>query len=475
MLVFLDTEFTDLGEPNLLSVGMVSEAGDELYVELELDTDDARDRMRVTSAFVDEVVLPQWSRVPGAACSHREMGRRIGEWLQRLAERSGQVELVSDCRLDVELVEGALGHAGLLQAMNAVSTQRIVAGVDEIGDVGRLYGRAERRRLYRHHALADAMALRSAHEPAETIAAEFGGLAGAISRGEQAKREWVRNGEVVPIEGLVQAWGLTVDAIDQAERDGELFSVSIGGHRYVPSEFMRLSRADVSAVCRELHPWLTAVEELFFFRKKHGALGGKTAFEAIESDKDGSQVIALVNLARAATAQNRAQSSQDQARCNALALRAAYIGNRAAIELSAMRARLGITEETAQAAIEDLAAGSENVKAAWIQDGLIIGGEQLAMAWSCSPQAVELACERGELCNLNFRGHNWYPADAASVSAADVGQVTAALQPLDGASQVIFWARRHGSLGGLTAAQAIAAGNLAGVLRMARVLVYESL
>jgi predicted XRE-type DNA-binding protein len=167
-------------------------------------------------------------------------------------------------------------------------------------------------------------------------------------------------------------------------------------------------------------------------------------------------------------------AEMNHALANALALRAAYIGKRATIELSAMRARLGIAEETAQAAIEHLTAGSENVKAAWIQDGLIIGCEQLAMAWSCSPQAVELACERGELCNLNFRGHNWYPADAASVSAADVGQVTAALQPLDAVSQVIFWARRHGILGGLTVAQAIAAGNLAGVLRMARVLVYES-
>lgn len=165
MRVFLDTEFSDLDEPNLLSIGLASDDGDELYVELELGTDDARDRMRVTSSFVHEVVLPQWGRVPEAACSHRDMGRRAGEWLQRLAERSGQLELVSDCRLDIELLEGALGHAGVLHVLSKVSSRSIVAGVDERADAESLFERIARQRgLQRHHALADALALRAAHK-----------------------------------------------------------------------------------------------------------------------------------------------------------------------------------------------------------------------------------------------------------------------------------------------------------------------
>lgn len=161
MRVFLDTEFTDLTEPNLLSIGLVSDDGHELYVELELGTDDARDRMRVTSSFVHEVVLPQWGRVPGAACGHREMGRRAGEWLQRLAERSGQAELLSDCRLDVELLECALGHGGVLHVMSKVGERSVVAAVYDHPDADALFERiASERGLQRHHALADALALR---------------------------------------------------------------------------------------------------------------------------------------------------------------------------------------------------------------------------------------------------------------------------------------------------------------------------
>lgn len=34
MLIFLDTEFTDLTSPELLSIGMVSEGGREFYAEI---------------------------------------------------------------------------------------------------------------------------------------------------------------------------------------------------------------------------------------------------------------------------------------------------------------------------------------------------------------------------------------------------------------------------------------------------------
>lgn len=36
-----------------------------------------------------------------------------------------------------------------------------------------------------------------------------GGLAGAISRGEAARVQWVKDGLVVPGAQLAQAWGLT--------------------------------------------------------------------------------------------------------------------------------------------------------------------------------------------------------------------------------------------------------------------------
>ena len=166
--VYLDTEFSDLDEPNLLSIGMMSEDGSEFYGELELDTDDARDRMRVTSDFVQEVVLPQWGRIPGAACSHQEMGRRAGAWLLELASRHGCIEVLSDCRLDFELLEGALRHAGLHPLMGHIIKSEVIANVvDSPRGQHALAVSFERikssRGLLRHHALADAESLFLAH------------------------------------------------------------------------------------------------------------------------------------------------------------------------------------------------------------------------------------------------------------------------------------------------------------------------
>lgn len=38
-MIFLDTEFTDLNFPELLSLGMVTEDGSEFYAELDLESD----------------------------------------------------------------------------------------------------------------------------------------------------------------------------------------------------------------------------------------------------------------------------------------------------------------------------------------------------------------------------------------------------------------------------------------------------
>src|SRR5438552_19022095 len=49
---FLDCEFTDLLHPELLSTGLVELAGDELYVELDLDTEVGRQRVKASSDIV---------------------------------------------------------------------------------------------------------------------------------------------------------------------------------------------------------------------------------------------------------------------------------------------------------------------------------------------------------------------------------------------------------------------------------------
>ena len=74
MLLFLDTEFTDLiNDPRLLSVGIVSatEDGSEFYAEVNNHS-----RLSAANDFVQDGVIPQFGNVPGATCSYRELHRR---------------------------------------------------------------------------------------------------------------------------------------------------------------------------------------------------------------------------------------------------------------------------------------------------------------------------------------------------------------------------------------------------------------
>ena len=168
-LVFLDTEFTDLTHPQLLSMGIVALDGREHYVELDMSTEVGMARRKASSEFVrNEGVLDQWGRIPGATSTAWEMGRRTGEWLLVLAETSGtRVELAFDYPTDFELMQHAIRDAGIWDRV-----REVVFPVD----IGPLTGHPEgeiaaeicfreqhRRGLSRHHALADACGLRAAY------------------------------------------------------------------------------------------------------------------------------------------------------------------------------------------------------------------------------------------------------------------------------------------------------------------------
>ena len=76
MNIFFDTEFTGLtSDPRLLSIGMVAEDGQELYLEL---TDGWTDAM--CTPWTRQHVLPGLGK--GEQVSSRlETGKRIGDWL----------------------------------------------------------------------------------------------------------------------------------------------------------------------------------------------------------------------------------------------------------------------------------------------------------------------------------------------------------------------------------------------------------
>ena len=120
-IVFLDTEFTDLQNPKLLSIGLVALNGAEHYVELDLTSEVGKTRVKQSSDFVREVMLDFWGVVPGAGCTECEMGRRTVE-----------AEFEAD----------------------------------------RCFQRLSKRGLQRHHALADALALRASYIEVKHVALE---------------------------------------------------------------------------------------------------------------------------------------------------------------------------------------------------------------------------------------------------------------------------------------------------------------
>lgn len=80
MRVFLDTEFTKLTYPDLISLALVSEDGREFYAE-RTDYNSSS-----CSDFVRETVLPLLGRVPGAACTNKELTDRVRAWFTALPE-----------------------------------------------------------------------------------------------------------------------------------------------------------------------------------------------------------------------------------------------------------------------------------------------------------------------------------------------------------------------------------------------------
>jgi hypothetical protein len=171
-LVFLDTEFTSLLSPELLSVGLVTMSGDELYAELELvNSTFGRERLANTEPNVRyEVIEAQFRLFPQSIRDGESaLGRHVADWLVRIAQSdpSGRVELLYDYNIDLELLVDAMSQDDVWSAVSAVSGHRNIAR-----EATELEPRLAAEALFRslrtrepalanHHALADALALRA--------------------------------------------------------------------------------------------------------------------------------------------------------------------------------------------------------------------------------------------------------------------------------------------------------------------------
>lgn len=163
--IYLDTEFSSLSAPALLSIGLVADDGSECYGEL------AADRLPV-NAFVRQKVLSQWGRMSGSAASTAQLGIRVSAWLSKLGGNS--INVVYDYDADFELLQSALRAAGLWSRWSGVLRPFKVGYLarqpisNEAMDLSWTHS-SRHDDIHRHHALADARALRAGYRALQKV------------------------------------------------------------------------------------------------------------------------------------------------------------------------------------------------------------------------------------------------------------------------------------------------------------------
>ncbi|MDY7537873.1 hypothetical protein QN372_16975 [Undibacterium sp. RTI2.1] len=151
MNVFIDTEFIDLLEPILISIGIVTDIGEEFYAEVPYPDDKC-------TPFVREAVLPQLGRNPDFYCGVSDLNIKLLQWLQRVRREDETVYLCFDYITDWDLFLDSIQF----RITPWMQGKLINADIDEIA----LYEFYKETGLSMHHALNDAMANKFAYRPA---------------------------------------------------------------------------------------------------------------------------------------------------------------------------------------------------------------------------------------------------------------------------------------------------------------------
>lgn len=101
MRIYFDTEFSSLWVPQLISVGMAAEDGQECYVELMHDA-------RLNSAFTSEIVMPLLDAQP---VSRTSAANRIRAFLSTFTAPELVCDFIGDWWLLLELIPELADHA----------------------------------------------------------------------------------------------------------------------------------------------------------------------------------------------------------------------------------------------------------------------------------------------------------------------------------------------------------------------------
>ena len=147
MDLFLDTEFTSLKAPRLISLALVAESGEHIYVEV--------DDWWAPTKFVRHAVLPL---LTGPRLTRAEAGRAVRSFL----EACGPSHIWTDSPIyDGPLLRDLVGDAPSY-VLKTLGANSVKPGVYEVMDLHRYQQALEaefaKGTLRRHHALDDAKA-----------------------------------------------------------------------------------------------------------------------------------------------------------------------------------------------------------------------------------------------------------------------------------------------------------------------------
>jgi hypothetical protein len=101
MRIFIDTEFTDLLEPILISIGMVADSGEEFYVEVSYP--DAK-----CTIFVRQEVLPHLRHETNSFCEVTEIRLILQTWIESVRRNDETIFLCFDYQTDWDLFANAI-------------------------------------------------------------------------------------------------------------------------------------------------------------------------------------------------------------------------------------------------------------------------------------------------------------------------------------------------------------------------------
>lgn len=154
MRVWMDTEFSDFQHPKLLSAGLVSESGDELYVVIAEGQQGGWQRSDC-SEWVTAQILPMLE--PEFMLTIDEVARRVRDYLVRVRDSTG-VEIYADYSTDLVLVRALLLSSGSdYSAVGGIATWHL----HPLGLYGQSVADEILENSRRHHALDDAKAYKA--------------------------------------------------------------------------------------------------------------------------------------------------------------------------------------------------------------------------------------------------------------------------------------------------------------------------